>query len=664
MNKLFIEFGFENLPIKSNEIIINKFIKNLIKTFYKENFYFLKINIFTTARRIAILIKNINNKLFNKIIIKYKKELYIYNNNIKKYIKNIIQFSINILLKNISGFKKMRWGKNNYKFIRPINWFIVLFNNKIIKIKLFNLISNRNSFGHIIHYNKYIKLNNSNEYFFKLKYPGYVIVNFNYRIEIIRNMILYLAKKNNLLVNIDENLLINITNLVEWPIAIVINFNKKFNIMPKEILIFLIKDKQKSFNLFNKKNILTNKYIIIVNLNTLNKKKLILLNERNINIFFNDILFFLLYDLKIKLYERFKDLELVIFQYKLGTLADKTRRIIKNIKKYIIYIGGNIKFAIRAGYLSKCDFITSFVKEFNLFKGFIGSFYSFINKEKKEIYKTIYQQYLPNKYNNILPYTKEGISLSLSNKIDDLIGFFYIGYKPINSNDIFFTRRIAYRILKIIIFNEYNLDLLLLINYSIYSYKYIFKINDLNEILFFLLEKINILINKLNINKKIYFSIKNTSFCPYDLFRRIYIINYLFINNIIIYKIIEINKRIINFIKKYKILYKINLFIQKTVNIRSFKNNIEYNLFNSIVFIIKNFSISIEKGNCNYKDILYRFYNLYKKIKSYIKKIKIFNKNIKISKNNVLILLYINNVFRKLADFIGLVGLEPTTKGL
>ncbi|CAA3708904.1 glycine--tRNA ligase subunit beta [Candidatus Portiera aleyrodidarum] len=646
---LFIEIGFENLPIKSNEIIINNFIKILTQNFNKENFYFKTINIFTTARRVAIQINNI----------KYKNELYIYN--IIKYIKNILQIAIKIFLTKISGLKKMRWGKNTYKFIRPINWFILLFNNKIIKIKLFNVISNRKSYGHIIHYNKYIKINNSNEYLFKLKYPGYVIVNFNYRIEIIRNMILYITNKHNLLVNIDENILINITNLVEWPIAIVIKFNKIFKKIPKEIIIFIIKYKQKSFHLFNQKKIITNKYIVIVNVNTLNKQKLILLNEMNINNFFNDILFLVLYDLKRKLYERFKDLELVIFQYKLGTLADKTRRIINNIKKYIIYIGGNINIAIRAGYLSKCDFITYFVKEFNLFKGFIGSYYSFINKEKKEIYKTIYQQYLPNQYINILPFTKEGISLSLSNKIDDLLGFFYIGYKPINSNDILFTRRLAYIILKIIIFNESNLDLLLLINYSVYQYN---KMLNINDVLLFILEKIILLIYKLHINKKIYCSIQTTSFCPYDLFRRSYIMNYLLSNNIFISKIIEINKRIINFIKQYKKLYNHNLVIIHQVNIRYFKKNLEYNLFNSIVFFIQNYNKLIEKGNCNYKDVFYVFNTLYNKINMYIKNIQIFQKNLNVSKNNVLILLYINNIFIKLADFIGLVGLEPTTKGL
>ncbi|AGI27243.1 Glycine--tRNA ligase beta subunit [Candidatus Portiera aleyrodidarum] len=652
MNKLFIEIGFENLPIKSNEIIIKNFIKFLKILFNKEKLYFKTIKIFTTARRIAIQINNINNNFFNQ---KYK----------KKYIQNLIKIAIKLLLTNISGFKQMRWGKNNYKFIRPINWFIVLFNNKIIKIKLFNLLSNRKSYGHILHYNNYIPLKNSNEYLFKLKFPGYVLVNFNNRREIIRNMIVYIANKTNCLVNIDENILINITNLVEWPIAIVINFNKIFNKIPKEILIFIIKYKQTSFNLFNKNNIITNKYIMIVNLNTLNKQKLILLNERNINNVFNDILFFLLYDLNKKLYERFKALELVIFQYKLGTLADKTRRIINNIKKYIIYIGGNIQIAIRAGYLSKCDFITYFVKEFNLFKGFIGSYYSFLNKEKKEIYKTIYQQYLPNKYNTILPYTKEGIALSLSNKLDDLIGFFYIGYKPIHSKDMFFTRRLAYIILKIIIFNESNVDLLLLINYSIDQYKNILKNNKfIKDILLFILDKLLILINKLNIKKNIYCSIQNTSFCPYDLFRRIYIMNYLLNKNILIYKIIEINKRIINFIKKYKKLYNNNLVIINKFNIRFFKQSIEYNVFNSIVFFIHNYTKVIEKGNCNYKEIYYIIYTLYNKINIYITNIQIFKTNINVSKNNVLILLYIHNIFIHLADFIGLVGLEPTTKGL
>ncbi|CAA3709085.1 Glycine--tRNA ligase beta subunit [Candidatus Portiera aleyrodidarum] len=658
MNKLFIEIGFENLPIKSNDIIPNNLLKILTQNFRtysnknknknnKENFYLKKINIkiFTTARRIAIQIKNIKN--------------------IENNIKNILQFAIKIFLTKISGLKQMRWGKNPYKFIRPINWFIVLFNNKIIKIKLFNVFSNRKSYGHIIHCKTYIKLNKSNEYLFKLKYPGYVIVNFNYRLELIRHMILYLSNQHKFLVNIDENLLINITHLVEWPVAIVIKFNKIFKKLPKELIIFLIKFKQKSFHSVNQEKFLINKYIVIVNLNSLNKQKLIFLNEMNINIFFNDILLLVLYDLKRKLFERFKDLERVIFQYNLGTLADKTRRIINIIKKYIVYIGGNINIAIRAGYLSKCDFITYFVKEFNLFKGFIGSYYSFINKEKKEIYKTIYQQYLPNHYIKSLPFTKEGISLSLSNKIDDLIGFFYLGIKLNNSNDLLFTRRLAYIIIKIIIFNEKNLDLKKLIKYSIDLYKKILKKTKfITDIFLFILDKILNLTSKYQINKTIYCALKHTSFCPYDLFRRSYIMNYLFNKKNIILSIIEINKRIINFLKKYKKIYNHNLFMNYTVNVRYFKTNAEYNFFNSIFFFIQTYNKLIEKGNCNYKDILYLFSTLNNKINRYIKLIQIFQTNIKVTKNNILIFLLLRNIFIKVADFIGLVGIEPTTQGL
>lgn len=655
MNNLFIEIGFENLPIKSNEIIINNIIKILKQKFRtytykkkKDNVCFKTINIFTTARRITIYIYNINKFWVNKI-------------------KNILPFAIKIFLTKTSGLKQMRWGKKSKKFIRPITWFVLLFNKKIININLFNILSNRKSYGHLIHCNKYIKIttSNSNEYLFKLKFPGYVLVNSNYRLEIIRHMILYLSHKHQLIVTIDQSLLINITNLVEWPVAIVINFNKIFKNLPKEIIIFIINYKQKGFLLFNKQNFLTNKYIVIVNVNTLNKQKLIFLYESNINTFLNDILCLVLYDLKRKLYERFKDLELVIFQYNLGTLADKTRRIINIIKKYIQYIGGNLTITIRAGYLAKCDFITYFVKDFNLFKGFIGSYYCFINKEKKEIYKTIYQQYLPNQYLTNLPYTKEGISLSLSTKLDDLIGFFYLGYKLNNSKDILFTRRLAYIILKLIIFNEYNLDLFFLIQFSIDQYNKMLKTKTfINDIILFILDKLLNLIYKIHINKQIYSSIQYTSFCPYDLFRRSYIMNYLLTNKTFIYKIIEINKRIINFIKQYKKKYKHNLFLKHTVNVRYFKTNAEYNFFNSIVFFKQTYNKIIKKGNCNYKEIFYILNTVHNKFNIYIKTIQIFQNNINVTKTNILILLNTKNMFIKVADFIGLVGLEPTTQGL
>ncbi|WP_080585999.1 glycine--tRNA ligase subunit beta [Candidatus Portiera aleyrodidarum] len=653
MNNLFIEVGFENLPIKANEIIINNIIRILNQKFRtytykqnKENFYFNTINVFTTARRIAIHIDSIHKVLVNKL-------------------KHILKIAIKIFLTKISALQQMRWGQKSKKFIRPITWFILLFNKKIINIKLFNMLSNRKTYGHIIHCKKYIKLKNSNEYLLKVKYPGYVLVKLNYRCEIIRHMILYNSNKHNLVVSIDQVLLRFITHLVEWPVAIVINFNKIFKNFPKEITIFIINFKQKGFLLLNKKNIITNKYIVIVNVNTLNKKKLITFYEMNINICFYDILCLVLYDLKRNLYERFKDLELVIFQYNLGTLADKTRRIITILKKYVQYIGGNVYITIRAGYLAKCDFLTYFVNEFNLFKGLIGSYYCYINKEKLEIYKTLYQQYLPNQYINILPYTKEGISLSLSNKIDDLIGFFYLGYKFNNSKDIFFTRRLAYIILKLIILNEYNLDLWFLILYSFSQYNCFLKLNHfVKDIICFITDKLLIITYKIHIYKTSFGSIQHTSYCPYDLFRRSYIINYLLTNNTFIYKIIEINKRINNFIKQFKKKYKHNCFLKKTVNIRHLKTNAEYKLFNSILFFKQTYNKLLSNGNCNYKDIFYISYTLHTKFNAYIKALQIFQNNINVTKNNILILLTIFNIFIRLSDFIGLVGLEPTTQGL
>ena len=350
---LLIEIGTEELPYNNLDILLHMFKKNIIKELITKNINYERIKGFITPRRFSIIINGLpikqkskielkkgpstentlnKNGTPNKSIIKFSEKYNTNINNLKKIknkngewffyekkvlgksIQDLIESIIKISIENLIYANPMKWGMNNKSFIRPIHWFILTLNNKVINCDLFNVKSNDFTYGHRFLYPKKIKVTAEN-YENKLEKIGYVIPNFEKRKYIIKNEInkISINKKMNPIIN--NTILTQLTGLIEYPSILLGSFDKNFLKMTDEILIAIILKYQKCIPLKNKKK-LTNKFIIISNIITKNLNKIIKGYNKSINFRLSDLIH--IYNEEKNTFMKKKNIQLknIIFQEK------------------------------------------------------------------------------------------------------------------------------------------------------------------------------------------------------------------------------------------------------------------------------------------------------------------------------------------------------------
>jgi glycyl-tRNA synthetase beta chain len=362
-------------------------------------------------------------------------------------------------LKKLSIPKRMRWGARRIEFVRPVHWLIMLLGKQVIDCEILGVKAGRETRGHRFHYNKTIALNNAEEYEEVLKDKAYVIAGFKDRHDQIRAQVEMEGKKLGGVAVIDEDLLDEVTALVEWPVALSGSFEERFLDVPQEALISSMKGHQKYFHVVDANGKLLPHFITVANIESKDPRKVIDGNERVIRPRLSDAVFFYETDLKTPLIERREQLKTVVFQEKLGTVFDKTERIAKLAEAIAEQIGGDSQLAKRAGQLSKADLVSNMVGEFDEMQGIAGSYYAQHDGEPAEVVSALREHYLPRFAGDELPTTKTGIAIALADRLDTLVGIFLIGQPPTGSKDPFGLRRAALGILRIIVERGLDLDL-------------------------------------------------------------------------------------------------------------------------------------------------------------------------------------------------------------
>jgi len=354
--------------------------------------------------------------------------------------------------------KRMRWGTHVEGFVRPVHSLIMLYGAEIIKANLFDCASGRTTCGHRFLSRKSFTISSPASYEKKLE-KNFVIADFSRRRELIRTNIIAAAATVNSQIVIDPNLLDEVTGLVEWPVALVGRFDAKFLKIPQEILISAMQDHQRYFPLTNPRGQLLSYFVMVSNIVSRDPEGVALGNERVLRARLSDADFFFKTDKKTKLADRFEKLTHMIFQEKLGTLADKTQRI-KNIATFIANkIKANTTLAERAAHLAKCDLTTEVVGEFPELQGIMGGYYAKNDGEKDDISRAIAEHYLPRFSGDALPKSQLGCVLALADRLDSLVGIFGIGEAPTGDRDPYALRRAAAGILRILIEQKIDLNL-------------------------------------------------------------------------------------------------------------------------------------------------------------------------------------------------------------
>lgn len=362
--------------------------------------------------------------------------------------------------------KRMRWGSLPGEFVRPVHWLVLLFGDEVIPVDLLGVSSGRETRGHRFHHPQAIRIQSAQTYAPQLETEGHVIVDMAIRREAIRGQVLELATKLGGEAVINEDLLNEVTGLVEWPVALSGSFDQRFLELPAEALISSMEEHQKYFAVRDISGALLPYFITICNIESRDPAQVIAGNERVILPRLSDAAFFWETDRKRPLAERQEQLKTIVFQNKLGTVFDKSVRVAKLAAKIASQIDGDAVLAERAAHLAKCDLVTEMVGEFPDLQGIMGRYYAKLDGEHDDVAEALDEQYLPRYSGDQLPQTKTGLSVSLAEKLDTLVGLFGIGQPPTGVKDPFALRRAALGALRIIIESKLDIDLVELLNYA------------------------------------------------------------------------------------------------------------------------------------------------------------------------------------------------------
>ncbi len=517
MAEFFLELFSEEIPSTLQKSFREKLLDEFQKLFFKKSIKSKKNFSLSTPNRLIIVFEGLDREIkIPSEEIKGPKigapdqalEGFIRSNNIKKKdlfknknekgefyffktkskilkVHDLLLESIPKLLESYQWKKSMKWGDYDLIWGRPLKSILSVFDNKIINFKFHHIESSNSTFidNNFEDKKKFFKDFNSYQKFFKKQ--G-IIIDHNKRKNFINREFKKILDKRKLIINENPKLLDEVVNLVDSPNVILCSFDKRFLSVPKEILILTMQSHQRYFPTFDNKNELTNEFLIVANKKDL--KGLIKIgNERVVEARLSDAEFFWNKDKTQNIVKKVSELKTMTFFEGLGTYFDKIKRMRK--------LGGIIsdelliskeKVELSAS-ICKTDLTSDLVGEFPELQGIMGGYFSAHQGFDKDISQAISEQYLPIGLETKTPKKPFSVALSVSDKIDTLVGFFGINEKPSSSKDPFALRRTALGVIRIIIENKKDLKVSDLLSYSLSSYQdqgYDFTNSDLKKELY------------------------------------------------------------------------------------------------------------------------------------------------------------------------------------
>jgi len=363
--------------------------------------------------------------------------------------------------------RRMHWGAGSALFVRPVHWLLMLFGQDVVPATLLDTPAGHVTYGHRFHAPKALRITSAGSYERTLRERGRVLADFAMRRERIRAEVTALATSLNGRALISEALLEEVTALVEWPVALAGRFEERFLALPREVLISTLEDHQRYFALEDAQARLLPAFITVSNIESRDPSKVREGNERVVRPRLADAAFFWEQDRKAPLAARLRALDAVTFQVKLGSLGDKTRRVIALATDVALAANASVNDTRRAAELCKCDLLTSMVGEFPELQGIMGSYYARADEEAPEVAQAIREHYLPRAAGDGLPATRTGIAVAIADKLDTLAGIFAIGERPSGNKDPFGLRRAALGVQRILIEKDLELDLKRLIDLAV-----------------------------------------------------------------------------------------------------------------------------------------------------------------------------------------------------
>jgi len=504
-NDLLIEIGTEELPPKALQKLSSAFTSGVVNGLKKAGFDFGEVQSFATPRRLAVLISEMPNAQPDRDVEKKGPNIkaaydadgkptkalegfarscgakveqleqqetdkgvwLVFKANEKgKVLAELLPDIVNQSLAKLPIPKRMRWGSNDTEFVRPVHWVVMMHGSKVIDGEVLGIKSSNKTHGHRFHADAAIALSTASDYAETLKNKAYVIADFNERAETIEQQVKQAADKLKGIAVLDADLLMEVTGLNEWPIAVAGEFEEEYLSVPAEALIKTMQDNQKYFPVVDDNGQLKNYFITISNIDSKTPEKVKAGNERVVRPRLADAKFFWEQDQKKPLEAFGESLNTVVFQKKLGTIGEKTERVVALSAEIASSVGANVEHVKRAALLGKCDLSTDMVGEFASLQGVMGKRYAQVGGEPDDVATALDEQYMPRGASDSTATTAVGQVLAIADKLDTLVGIFAIGQKPTGEKDPYALRRAALGILRTIIERELDIDLKVIIAQS------------------------------------------------------------------------------------------------------------------------------------------------------------------------------------------------------
>lgn len=345
----------------------------------------------------------------------------------------------------------MHWANYDFEYIRPIHWIVALLDDEVIPFKVLDVTTGQTSRGHRF-LGDDVTFQHANEYETKLK-EQFVVVQPNERKQMIVDQANALAAEKNWQLALDEELLEEVTNLVEYPTAFVGSFDEKYLSVPDEVLVTSMKEHQRYFEVRNDQGLLMPHFIAVRNGDNVHLENVIKGNEKVLIARLEDAEFFYNEDKKLTIEACVEKLKNVTFHEKIGSIYEKMQRvalIAQIIGRKVGLSEDELEDLKRASEIYKFDLVTNMVGEFPELQGIMGEKYALLQGEKPAVATAIREHYLPTSSEGELPETAIGAVLALADKLDSVFSFFSVGMIPTGSNDPYALRRQTYGVIRII----------------------------------------------------------------------------------------------------------------------------------------------------------------------------------------------------------------------
>jgi glycyl-tRNA synthetase beta chain len=356
--------------------------------------------------------------------------------------------------------KNMRWGSNDLRFARPIRWLVAMYGEEVIPFSITGIETGATTYGHRF-LGKPIKLSDPSEYGVALL-GEYVIADQLERKRAVRNQIESMTEGNGWIIPIDEELLEEVTHLVEYPTALSGGFDEDFLKLPKEVLITSMKEHQRYFPVENEKGDLLPYFITVRNGDHQHLENVAKGNEKVLRARLSDAAFFYNEDQKLNIDDALQRLEQIVYHEELGSVGDKVRRVKKLVTDLNVLLNvdsAKAQTANRIAEISKFDLVTQMVNEFPELQGRMGEVYAELAGESKEVAKGINEHYKPRSAGDSSPSSLEATVVSIAEKLDTIVTCFAIGLIPTGSQDPYALRRQAAGIVQML--HDHNLEVTL-----------------------------------------------------------------------------------------------------------------------------------------------------------------------------------------------------------